>query len=84
METIKTKFSMGDEVWFMYKNTATSSKIISITATICFNSLRINYELELTYRKHNDIGAHLAFKDIHVQRLQDKVFKTKQDLLNSL
>lgn len=81
---------MGDEVWFMYENTAISSKVISITAFICFDSLdsvdnnspiniRINYKF-MFYLKYDD-GC---WDEINIEMPQRKVFRTKQDLLNSL
>ena len=87
---IITNFSMGDEAWFMYRDKAISSKVISITAIICFDSLdsidnnsfiniRINYKFKF-YIKYDD-GS---WEDINVEIPQRKVFRTRQELLNSL
>lgn len=66
--TIHTDFDLGEEVFFMYENKVHKAKVISVV--VFYNDLNQREEYGL---------AGMASKYSNWQ-----IFKTKQDLLNSL
>lgn len=75
--TIETKYNIGDEVWFMYDNKATTMTIEYIEVTCAFKS-----------NKHGDYVREIkvTYLDIAAShRLSEhKLFPTKEELLKSL
>lgn len=75
--TIETKYNIGDEVWFMYENKATTM-IIEYIEVIC--GFKLN--------KHGDEVREIkvTYLDISAShRLSEhKLFPTKEELLKSL
>lgn len=69
---LKTKFNVNDIVWFMEKNKPVEEKIWNIEIIIGKNP-RIKYIFFNT--KNNES---------HRVMMEDEVFSTKKDLLNSL
>lgn len=70
MTRIETKYDIGEKVWFMRENAATSGNIDSIR----------------TYRngyKQYDSNAY-GFKGITENYLERDLFRSKEELLNSL
>lgn len=78
--TIKTKYNIGDEVWFMYDNTVKSDEIHSIRCDIWLNGdVSERYK---THRQTLDKNNNDYIKDISFGI--EQIFPTKQELLNSL
>lgn len=71
--TIKTKFNMSDEVWFMYRDKPTLGKIYGIFINITSTIPSIVYRLGIGYTVLNDTN----YNDL-------QLFKTKSALLASL
>lgn len=78
--TIKTKYNIGDKVWFMYDNTVESDEIHSIRCDIWLNGdVSERYK---THRQTLDKNNNDYIKDISFGI--EQIFPTKQELLNSL
>ena len=68
--TIETKFGIGDNVWFISKDTAKYTKVIGINILCTADKINISY----TYDSSNGFTA----------ANENKVFGSKQELLDSL
>jgi hypothetical protein len=69
--TIETKYNIGDEVWLLYNNKAVSSRIFRI---------EVKVDLRLSAR----IIYYLSGSNIDEFCSEDKLFRTKEELLKSL
>jgi len=75
--TITTKFDIGDEVWFLEGNKAKQSKITRIAPYSNFSEKRgISWEL--------DIKLDSIFGGLYLNKYEDELFATKEELINSL
>ena len=66
--TIETKFNIGDEVWFMYENRPMSMRVMHIELYISCNKVKRQY-----------IDKYGSYRVS-----EHKLFRTKQELLDSL
>lgn len=73
---IKTKFNIGDYAWCMKNNRPIKVRITSIEAFYGSSQGQIKYNAE-------DALNPITWLD-HANLFEDKIFKTKEDLLNSL
>ena len=69
--TIKTKFKVGDNVFFMHNNKVQEGTIKKITVTV-ESCIEVRYKVE--------IKGYFTNKSL----LESKAFSSKKDLLNSL
>lgn len=71
---IKTKYNIGDEVFFMYDNEITTGKIkmVQTVTDLCYNGVCTQVEYYIP------CGSYTGFFK------ESFVFKTKQELINSL
>lgn len=76
--TIETKYSIGDEVWFMHSESVVRDKICAIRIDSTEKSTTIHYTLN-TVRKINGSADRFV-----IGRNESALFPTKADLLNSL
>lgn len=75
--TIETKYNVGDEVWFLKDNKATTMRIWDIDIRV-----RTAYDGEKTYGSYTrifyyDFGCYNEIEE-------NKLFPTKEELLKSL
>jgi len=66
--TVTTKYNVGDSVWIMSGNRPTQKVVYKITVTAS-ESINIHYYFHITEK---------------VSTLEKYMFKTKEDLINSL
>lgn len=71
---LKTKFNVGDSVWFIYNNKVENKEIYSIDINVNSKNTVINYDISLFPEK-----PHATTK-----KPENTVYKTKQELLDSL
>lgn len=71
--TIKTKYNIGDEVWFMYRNKITSGNVQFVLCTINRDlSITISYDV-----RTNVLPNPLTCRE-------SELFPTKEELIKSL
>lgn len=75
--TIETKYSYGDELWHMKENKPTSGIVRYIYTTTCKESLYNEPKTHISYTLDNGSTSSASI-------LENKLFYTKQELLNSL
>lgn len=71
--TIETKHNTKSEVWYMYDNRAIRGKIVKIQIGVDYDG---NTTIFCTAESDTNSGSHYA--------AEQKYFKSKTDLLNSL
>lgn len=76
---IETKLDVGDYGWFMAFNVPQESRITKISIEVIRNCY-YNDELDIMY----SINSLLKTENKRGILREDKIFKTKQDLLDSL
>lgn len=74
--TIETKYNPGDTVWFMSNNKIVQSSIKKLSMSFIY-SLEVSWELEL-----EEEGSFIH--NMPASRTEDKLFSTKQELIDSL
>lgn len=82
---IKTKYNIGDEVWFRYGDRIKEAEIIDLKATVVFLSPAPT--ITYTIRIKNEIGGWLLNRDkTHkvIPIYEECLFPTKEELLKSL
>jgi hypothetical protein len=79
---IETKFDLDDNVWYM-KNNKPKEVIITHIAMYCDNHIVKNKELEVIYKGKN-LPNFCTSLPLHEDLKETELFKTKEDLIESL
>ena len=77
--TIETKYNIGDEVWAMHENRPWKGSVIKIKATVVHPEVYvIDFEVKL---KDSSFEPPIT---VYVDLIEGLVFRTKEELINSL
>jgi len=74
---IETKYSLGQTLWFMLNNLPVSDEVLSVGVIKTETSQKAEYSFK-NYKSNNFCG------NGHPVLPENKLFKTKEDLLKSL